>query len=76
VILAIASLQTCDPHTIETMTGGSCGPTTLSYYGIPDRFAPYLRLAAFIIGIVAAAMKTSPRPHSEEGSAKITPSGR
>jgi hypothetical protein len=75
VVVALASLQTCDPHVGETMTGTSCGPTTLTYYGIPDRFAPYLRLAAFILAILSAKNMTSGRPHSEEGRAKITASG-
>lgn len=45
-------------------------------YGIPAGAIPYLRLTAMITGIVSGKMATSPRPHSEEGSAKITPSGK
>lgn len=72
IVVSIAALQTCDPHV------GNCGssPTMLSFYGIPDSFAPYLRLGALIIGIVSGVMKTSPRPHSVEGKAQVTASGR
>lgn len=36
----------------------------------------WLSLAAFLVGTISGVMKTSPRPHSEEGDAKITVSGR
>lgn len=71
VIVALATLQTCDPR-LQT-----CGasPTMLSFYGIPDGLAPYLRLGALVIGIGSGVMRTSPRPHSTEGYAKVTESG-
>jgi hypothetical protein len=72
LLVAGATLQTCDPHVAQCGTS----PTMLSYYGIPDSWAPYIRLGAFIVGIVSGVMRTSPRPHSEEGSAKITASGK
>lgn len=69
VLVSGATLQTCDPHV------ASCGtsPTQLAYYGIPEHWAPYIRLGALLVGIVSGVMKTSPRPHSVYGDAKITP---
>lgn len=71
VIAGIAGLRACDPHAACVLD-----PTMLGYYGIPDSWAPYLRLYSLIAGPVNAWMMTSPRPHSIEGDAKITPSGR
>lgn len=65
VVLGLASLT----------TGTEC-PTSLGCYGISDKAAPYLRLGALLIGTVSGWMKTSPRPHSEMGDAKITPDDR
>lgn len=67
VIVSLATLQTCDPHL------GNCGtsPLHLAYYGIPDAWAPYLRLAALLVGIKSGINATSPRPHSETGKARI-----
>lgn len=36
----------------------------------------WISLVSFVLGVVSGIAKTSPRPHSEEGAAKITPSGR
>lgn len=69
ILVSGATLQTCDPHI------GPCGtsPTHLGYYGIPDAWAPYIRLGALLVGIVSGVMKTSPRPHSVFGDAQVTP---
>lgn len=69
VVVGLSALQTCDPH----VTNCAASPTNFAYYGIPEKFAPLLRLGALIVGIVSGVMKTSPRPHSEYGEAKITP---
>lgn len=45
-------------------------------YGIPAAAVPYLKLVALVVSVVSAKVATSPLPHSEEGSAKITPSGK
>jgi hypothetical protein len=50
--------------------------TLVSHYGVPAEALPYLHLASLVVGVVSAWMKTSPRPHSEEGDMKVTPSGR
>lgn len=69
VLVSLATLQPCDPHV--TTCGSS--PTQLAFYGIPEAWAPFIRLGALLIGIVSGVMKTSPRPHSEFGDSKITP---
>lgn len=50
--------------------------TTATEYGIPVSWLPYIRLAALVMGIVSGKLATSPLPHSEEGDAKITDSGK
>lgn len=72
VVVSLAALQTCDPH----VTNCAASPTNLAFYGIPESWSPFIRLAALIVGVVSARNMTSPRPHSEEGDAKITPSGK
>jgi hypothetical protein len=47
---------------LATLDGSGTGPTSLAYYGIPMVVAPYLRLAALIIGIVSGKLATSPLP--------------
>ena len=48
----------------------------ITKYGIPEQVIPYLRFGALIVGILSAKNATSSLPHSEEGDAKITPSGK
>jgi hypothetical protein len=72
VLVSLGTLQTCDPHLAEC----AASPTSLAYYGVPDAWAPMIRLGALLVGIVSGVMKTSPRPHSEEGDLKVTVSGR
>ena len=50
--------------------------TLVAHYGLPADWLPYLHLASLVVGVVSAWMKTSPRPHSIEGDAKVTPSGK
>ena len=49
---------------------GSGEPPTQWDYG------EWLQFAAATIGAFIGVLRTSPLPHSEEGAAKITPSGR
>lgn len=51
---------------LATLDGTGTGPTSLAYYGIPMAVAPYLRLAALIIGIVSGKLATSPLPSKAE----------
>jgi hypothetical protein len=46
--------------------GADTGPMSLAYYGIPLAAAPYIRLAALIIGIVSGKMATSPLPGKDD----------
>lgn len=73
VLGTLVAQRVCDPHTIANCASD---PATLAYYGIPDNWAPQIRLAFLLVGIISAWMKTSPRPHSEEGDAKIPESGK
>lgn len=50
--------------------------TNPAEYGIPASWIPYLRLVSLLVTVVSAKFATSPLPHSEEGDAKITPSGK
>lgn len=52
---------------LATLDSGS-GPTSLAYYGIPLAAAPYIRLAALVIGIVSGKLATSPLPHSDDAN--------
>jgi hypothetical protein len=69
IVGALSALRVCDPH----VTNCAADPTTLAFYGIPDWMLPPIRFASLVGGIVSAYMKTSPRPHSVYGDAKITP---
>jgi hypothetical protein len=56
-ISAALSLAAC----LATLhTGTPTDPTSLGYYGIPDTWAPYIRLAAFLNVWVSGKMATSP----------------
>lgn len=55
---------------IVTYLIGSGKPPTDWNYG------EWLQAVAFIIATVSGKLATSPLPHSEEGAAKITPTGR
>jgi hypothetical protein len=66
VIVALASLSTGDPS----------NPLTLGYYGIPDPWAPYIRLAAFVIGIASGKLATSPLPGKADGAGAFQRKGR
>lgn len=50
---------------LATLDAGS-GPMSLAYYGIPLAAAPYLRLAALIVGIVSGKLATSPLPGKDD----------
>lgn len=39
-------------------------------------YQDWLQAASFVVATLAGKLATSPLPHSEEGGAKITPSGR
>lgn len=45
-------------------------------YAIPSTWMPYIRGISFVLGVIGGLNSTSTLPHSEEGGAKITRSGR
>lgn len=45
--------------------GNPNDPASLAFYGIPDRWLPYIRLLAFINVWVSGKMAHSPLPSSE-----------
>lgn len=73
IVGVLATLGTCDPHTVLDC---AADPMNLAYYGIPDSWLPKLRLLALVTGVYSGVQRTSPLPHSEEGDAKITASGK
>jgi hypothetical protein len=62
IVVALATLTTGDPS----------NPLTLGYYGIPDVWAPYIRLIAFVIGIGSGKLATSPLPAKPDDQAVST----
>lgn len=76
------SLFTRDSQLWNVIAGAGAVAVALSTltnpaeYGVPAVAVPYLRLFALIVTVASAKAATSPLPHSEEGDAKITPSGK
>lgn len=66
VVLGLATLGPGDP----------ANPLSLGYYGIPDGAAPYIRLAALLIGIISGALKTSPLPGENDAKVRAIRDGR
>lgn len=67
-------LKVCDPH----MVHAECvvDSARFAYYAIPDGLVPYLRLVSIMAPIFSAWKMTSNQPHSIDGDAKVTASGR
>lgn len=56
LLVMLATLQTGDPT----------NPLSLGYYGLPDAWAPYIRLGSMLSIWVSGKMASSPLPHSDD----------
>jgi hypothetical protein len=59
---AIAALVSLAAMLATFTVGDPTNPMSLGYYGIPDTWAPYIRLVSLVGGWFSGKMATSPLP--------------